>query len=514
MSPLEIVILLPLLSALAVWLGAPARATSVGTAVLNLLIVLGLVWQFKSASAGKAGFAYESARVVLDNPAIAFAVGADGVSLILALLTALVTFAAVWQISPDKPGIYHIASQLIAGGAFGAFLCTDVFFLYAFHELALIPTLLMIANYGHGDDEHRKAVAWNTTVYLGAGSLVLLAGLAWVVLEFSGGEKLTFDLTALKAQAAATPLPAAQQATMAFVLLLGFGTLVSLFPLHSWAAPAYASAPTPVAMLHSGVLKKFGLYGLLRIALPLLPQGFQAEWVQQALLYMLLGNILIMGFVTIHQKRLDDVLANSSVMHMGYIFLGLAAGTEIALRGAVLLMFAHGISIALLFALAGRLRSQLGTLELSKLGGLGSHAPVFTVLFAFGTFASIGLPGLANFAGEVMVFIGCFTEWGVTNFGPLQWTVAIALWGVVMSAVYMLRAYRSIFHGTAAAGHFMKDPAFSQRVPLILLAAVLLIAGCCPWLLLGLMKTDLASVAEAASTAVQGAAKAAAGTAH
>lgn len=508
MSPLEIVILLPLLAALAVWLGAPARLTSVGSALVNLLLVIGLAWQFQSASAGKAGFAYESARIVLDNPAISFAVGADGLAIILALLTALVAFAAVWQISSEKPGIYHIASQLITAGAFGAFLSTDVFFLYAFHELALIPTLLMIAIYGHGDDEYRKSVAWKTTVYLGAGSLILLAGLAWVVIEFSSGGKLTFDLMALKAQAAATPLPESRQAAIAFILLLGFGTLVSLFPLHSWAAPAYAAAPTPVAMLHSGVLKKFGLYGLIRIVLPLLPQGFYCSWVQNALLFMLLGNILIMGFVTIHQKRLDDVLANSSVMHMGYIFLGLAAGTETALRGAVLLMFAHGISIALLFALAGRMRNQIGTLELGKLGGLGAHAPAFTVLFAFGAFASIGLPGLANFAGEVMIFIGSFSNFGGASFGPLQWAVVGALWGVVMSAVYMLRAYRSVFQGTAAAGHFMTDPAFGQRVPMILLATVLLVAGCCPWLLLGLIKTDLATVAEAASTAVQSATKA------
>jgi NADH-quinone oxidoreductase subunit M len=132
-------------------------------------------------------------------------------------------------------------------------------------------------------------------------------------------------------------------------------------------------------MLHSGVLKKFGLYGLIRIALPLLPQGAQVEWVQNALLLMLLGNILVMGLVTIHANRLDDTLANSSVMHMGYIFLGLAAGTEIALKGAVLLMFAHGVSIALLFGLCGRMRNQLGTLEYNKLGGLASHAPAFTV---------------------------------------------------------------------------------------------------------------------------------------
>jgi NADH-quinone oxidoreductase subunit M len=245
-------------------------------------------------------------------------------------------------------------------------------------------------------------------------------------------------------------------------------------------------------MLHAGVLKKFGLYGLLRIALPLLPQGANVPWVQNALLLMLLGNILVMGLVTIRASRLDDTLANSSVMHMGYIFLALAAGSEIALKGAVLLMFAHGVSIALLFALTGKMRNQLGTLEYSKLGGLASHAPAFTVLFAFGTFASIGLPGLSNFAGEVMVFAGSFTGFkgALTN---LHWTVILALWGVVMSAVYMLRAYRNIFHGSATTGLFMSDPALPQRLPLILMAVTLLLTGCCPWLLLNLLKGALSA---------------------
>lgn len=489
MSVLEIVILLPILAALAVLFGAPARAASVGATLVNLVIVLALSWQY--AAKGSTGLAFTHAREILANPAISFSVGADGVSLILALLTAIVMFAAVWQIQ-DRPAIFYVASLLIGGGALGAFLTTDVFFIYAFHELALIPTFLMIALHGHAEPIERKKVAWKATIYLGVGSLVLLAGLVWLVVEFSGGRDLTFDLEALRAQAKQTPLPIEKQGAIFFVLLLGFGTLVSLFPFHSWAAPAYATAPTPVAMLHAGVLKKFGLYGLLRIALPLLPQGANVPWVQNALLLMLLGNILVMGLVTIRASRLDDTLANSSVMHMGYIFLALAAGSEIALKGAVLLMFAHGVSIALLFALTGKMRNQLGTLEYSKLGGLASHAPAFTVLFAFGAFASIGLPGLSNFAGEVMVFAGSFTGFkgALTN---LHWTVILALWGVVMSAVYMLRAYRSIFHGSATTGLFMSDPALPQRLPLILMAATLLLTGCCPWLLLNLLKGTLAA---------------------
>lgn len=483
MSVLEIIIALPLLAALAIGLGASARAASLAATVVNLILVAVTTFQYS----GKVGLAFTHSRPILENPALSFAVGADGISLILALLTTLVMLAAIWQIE-DRPNIFYVSSLLIGGGALGAFLTTDLFFIYAFHELALIPTFLMIALHGRAEPAHRKAVAWKATIYLGAGSLVLLAGLAWAVLEFSGGSKITFDVEALRAQAAAAPLSPEKQAPIFFVLLLGFGALVSLFPFHSWAAPAYATAPTPVAMLHSGVLKKFGLYGLLRISLPLLPQAPHVEWVQNALLLMLLGNIIVMGLVTINAHRLDDTLANSSVMHMGYIFLGIAAGTEVALKGAVVLMFAHGISIALLFGLCGRMRNQLGTLEYAKLGGLASHAPAFTVLFAFGTFASIGLPGLTNFAGELMIFVGSFgsVTGGLTS---LHWTVILALWGVVMSAVYMLRAYRNVFHGNAATGLFMIDPAFSQRVPFILLAATLLITGCCPWLLLNLMKS-------------------------
>jgi NADH-quinone oxidoreductase subunit M len=201
---------------------------------------------------------------------------------------------------------------------------------------------------------------------------------------------------------------------------------------------------------------------------------------------MLLGNILVVGLVTLHQKRLDDMLANSSVMHMGYLFLGLAAGTEIAVKGSILLMFAHGISIALLFAICGRMRNQLGTLEMAKLGGIGGHAPFLTVVFAFGAFASIGLPGLANFAGEVMIFMGAFANGNSSStlipaqgLTALHWTVILALWGVVISAVYMLRGYRAIFQGTPQTGLFMSDPVSGQWLPLVLLAAVLLAVGWC-----------------------------------
>jgi NADH-quinone oxidoreductase subunit M len=489
-SPLEIIILLPLLAAIAIWLGAPGRPTALGVSVVNLLLVMGLFVQYRGDKAIEGQMAYTHSHEVLSSPKIAFAVGADGISLTLALLTVLVTLAAVWATS-SKERLHYGASLLISCGALGAFLCTDVFFLYAFHELALIPTFLMIALYGHGE---KRQAAWRITIYLGVGSLVLLVGLlavVWYCRPSTG--PLTFDLfTLLQHPLKAGAAGAEHAATIFFVLLVGFGTLVSLFPFHSWAAPAYAAAPTPVAMLHSGVLKKFGLYGLIRIALPLLPDAAKTPWVQDALLYMLLGNILIIGFVTLYQTRLDTMLANSSVMHMGYIFLGIAAGNAIGTDGAVLLMFGHGISVALLFMICGRLRNQLGTLEFSKLGGLAKNAPFLSLVFGIAAFASIGLPGLANFSGEVMIFFSTFVSFHPSQgFTFLQVATILSLWGVVISAVYMLRAYRKIFFGQAASGLYVSDPGFGLRVPMILLVAALFIVGVYPASLLQVIHASL-----------------------
>ena len=212
----------------------------------------------------------------------------------------------------------------------------------------------------------------------------------------------------LQALAKRNVIPAAAQGRPFLLLLIGFGTLISLVPFHSWAPSAYASAPAPAAMLHAGVLKKFGLYGLLRLAVPLLPAGAQ-EWAW-LLLVLLLANILYIGLVTIAQRKLDLMLGYSSVMHMGYIFLGIASFNVIGLSGAALLMFAHGVSIAALFAIAGLLRERNLTLSFESLGGVAKVMPVVGLLFGIAAFASIGLPGFGNFASEVMVFFGAFRE--------------------------------------------------------------------------------------------------------
>src|SRR5207253_7531859 len=248
------------------------------------------------------------------------------------------------------------------------------------------------------------------------------------------------------AAASAGQIAPAMQSSIYLVLLIGFGTLISLVPFHTWAPEAYASAPAPAAMLHAGVLKKFGLYGLLRLALPLLPDGAR-HW-SGLLLVLLLANITYIGLVTIAQKQLDWMLGYSSVMHMGYIFLGFASANLLGTTGAAILMFAHGLSIALLFAIAGELRKRTGTLVLKDLGGLGKVMPFAGLAFGLGAFAAIGLPGFANFAAEIMVFFGAFQNgWEMNRFHYFQIATVLGLWGVVISTVYMLRGYRHTFMG-------------------------------------------------------------------
>lgn len=403
---------------------------------------------------------------------------------IMVILTLIVSLAAVigTKAPEDGQAMWYNSTLLITAGAMGAFLSNNLIAFFSFHELALIPTFLMIGIYGRGN---KRAIAWRATLYLGLGSLVLLAGLILLMLQT---DCTTFSQLVLKYSNYSSPL---SSPVVPGLLLAGFGALISLFPFHSWAAPAYASAPPPIAMMHAGVLKKFGLYGLFMLA-GALPDGYFSYWVP-VLLVLLVGNVLWVGFVTINQKRLDLTLGNSSVMHMGYIFLGLAAfiasgaandSNALAYKGGFILMLGHGLSIALLFLLCGSIERSTGSLEYASLGGLGKKLPKLALFFGMGAMASIGLPGFANFPGELLVFFSGFKGWfddGSSSLGPVQIATICCLWGLVISAVYMLRAYRNIFQGASTRLSEEASP-MDQRDKLsaFILCAALLVIGLYP----------------------------------
>ncbi len=469
------IIFCPIVAAILIMAGLPARKTALIASISTFFVTL---LAFISFERGQRGFQDVSSFPISADWGLNFTVGLDGLSLIMLLLAATVTLASVWFTGKiDKhENAFYACLLLISGGAIGAFASLDVFFFYAFHELALIPTFLLIGIWGSGN---RTAAAWKITIYLALGSFILLIGLILLYQSVPVGSR-SFDIRTLQASAAMGQIGVEAQRHVYLLLLLGFGILVSLFPFHSWAPEAYASAPAPAAMLHAGVLKKFGLYGLLRLAVPLLPEG--ARYWTSLLVVLLLGNIIYIGLVTIAQKRLDWMLGYSSVMHMGYIFLGIASANILGTSGAVILMFAHGLSIALLFAVAGEVRKRTGTLLFDDLGGLGKVMPFAGLAFGLGAFAAIGLPGLANFAGEVMIFFGAFQNgWKIERFHIFQVATVLGLWGVVISAIYMLRAYRKVFMGALDQHrNNLVDLDRRLRLPVTLLVTALLWFGFFP----------------------------------
>lgn len=499
MSPLNLLIAIPILAVAAIMLGAPARRTAIGAALVNLALTLFLLFQYDQKGSQ---FQFVSSCPILPSWDLKFLVGADGLGLMMLLLTGIVGFAATLVAGKVErfEKQFYICILLIVAGAVGAFASLDLFFFYAFHELALIPTFLLIGIWGSGD---RQAAAWKITVYLAVGSFLLLIGLIGLYQILPVGSR-TFDITKLQNLAAHGQLISATTPNanaIYLLILLGFGILISLFPFHTWAPQAYASAPAPAAMLHAGVLKKFGLYGLLRVALPLMPESAR-HWTN-LLLILLIGNILYVGLVTIGQKKLDLMLGYSSVMHMGYIFLGLSSLNLLGITGASMLMFAHGLSIAALFAASGQLRERTGTLSFGDLGGVAKAAPFLGFTFGLAAFASIGLPGFANFASEILVFFGAFKHAAPVapvgmglHFSPFQITTIIALWGVVISAVYMLRGYRAAFMGPIESKSLagLTDLSGSARFAINLLLLSLLIVGFCPQLLINLLNTSLQAV--------------------
>src|SRR5881398_835752 len=469
------IIFCPIIAAILIMAGAPARKTALVASVLAFAVALFLLAFFDQS---QRDFQHVTSFTISPDWHLSFTTGIDGLSLVMILLATIVTLAAVWftgTIERYENGFYACL-LFISGGAIGAFASIDLFFFYAFHELALIPTFLLIGIWGSGN---RVAAAWKITIYLAIGSFILLLGLILLYQSFPASSR-SFDIRALEAAARLGQITADAQHHVYLLLLIGFGILISLFPFHTWAPEAYASAPAPAAMLHAGVLKKFGLYGLLRLAIPMLPEGAR-HWAT-LLVVLLLGNIIYVGLVTIEQRRLDWMLGYSSVMHMGYIFLGIASANILGTTGAAILMFGHGLSIALLFAITGEIRKRTGTLVLDDLGGLGKVMPFAGLAFGLGAFAAIGLPGFANFAAEVMIFFGAFKNgWEMERFHLFQIATVLGLWGVMISAVYMLRAYRKAFMGALAARwKDLVDLRSGLRVPVTLLVGAALCYGFFP----------------------------------
>src|SRR5437016_5552570 len=469
------------------------RLVALGTTLLVALLGVVLFWRFDT---GTEGYQFVTTIPLLGADALGIRcrLGVDGINIGLILMGAIVAFAAAavsWAIKEREKESY-ILLLLMTGGILGAFASLDLFFFYFFHELALVPTFIMIGVWGRG--ENKNYATFQITLYLSLGALIALIGLIALYLQLPVGQR-TFDMREITDYFRANPMSESAQHFIFPLLLFGFGILVSLWPFHTWAPLGYGSAPTATAMLHAGVLKKFGLFGLIRVALPLMPDGAKS-WLN-ILALLCLGNILYCGLVAMRQKDLNLLIGNSSVAHMGFCFLGIASLSLIGVTGTVVVMVAHGLLAALTFGLSGYLYQQTRTLDMTRMAGLLQRLPFIGAAMVMAMLAGCGLPGFANFVGEIMVFFGMWKG----GLDAAQRLVVMAAWGgLIIGAIYMLRAVRNLLHGPVTETcESLADANAWRRLPFVLLLGALLVFGFFPKLLTQRIKPSAAVIVNLAN---------------
>jgi len=438
----------------------------------------------------KSGFQFIEKMPWLSQIGITYQVGIDGIGLAMLLLTGIIIFTGVlisWhEFLPGgllgktgRPREYFVLLLLLVTGVFGVFVSLDLFFLFLFYELAVLPMYLLIGIWGTGKKEYS---AMKLTLYLLLGSALILAGI--LVIYFMSGLK-TFDWFALNS----CTLPKNLQLVIFPVVFIGFGILAGLWPFHTWSPDGHASAPSAVSMLHAGVLMKLGAFSIIRVALPLLPYGAKV-WCP-FFVFLTLVNIVYGALAAMSQKDLKYVVAYSSVSHMGIVLLGICCLNTLSLNGAVFQMFSHGIMTGLFFALVGCVYGRTHTRILSEMGGLAKLAPFLAVAFTIGGLASLGLPGTSGFVAEFLVLFGAFQSYPVLT--------VIAATGIVITAIYVLRVLQKIFFGKLSAQYISKektisDATLSEKIPLSILISFLIILGVWPAFLIDVIKSGVAVV--------------------
>jgi NADH-quinone oxidoreductase subunit M len=414
---------------------------------------------------------------------IEYHLAADGISLVMVLLTGIAAVAGVlfsWNIEKRVKEFFALYLVLI-GAVYGVFLSFDLFDLFVFYEIAIIPKYFLIAIWG---STRREYAAMKLVLYSFAGSALVLAGLiaAYIV---SGAR--TLDLEAM----AKFPFPAHFQMWAFPLVFVGFGVLAGMWPLHTWAPTGHAAAPTAASMLLAGVVMKLGAYGCLRVAMLLFPRGLDpwgfhvlgfGSW-QQVFAVLAVAGIVYGASVALVQKDLKFVVGYSSVSHMGFVLLGLMTLNQIGLSGSVYQMFSHGIIAGLLFAVVGRMvYDRTHTRDLAELSRipLARIIPFAAVTFVLAFMASVGLPGFSGFIAELEVLIG-----GWRAFPWMSWIAGI---GILIGIAFSWRALQATFFGEAAApAEQLPAITLPERLGACLLLAGTIALGLYPRLLMGLI---------------------------
>ena len=404
---------------------------------------------------------------------IHLAVGVDGISVVMLLLSAIIVFAgsfASWKITP-LPKDFFLWLILLSTGVFGFFISIDLFTMFMFYEVALIPMYLLIGLWGTGRKEYS---AMKLTLMLMGGSAFLMLGILGIYYHSAPeGGQLTMNLLEIRANDA---IDHNWQYFLFPMTFVGFGVLGAMFPFHTWSPDGHASAPTAVSMLHAGVLMKLGGYGCFRVAIYLMP--FAAN--ELAWIFLILTGISVVygAFSACVQTDLKYINAYSSVSHCGLVLFAILMLNTTAMTGAVMQMLSHGLMTALFFALIGMIYGRTHTRDIRMMGGLMKIMPFLAVCYVIAGMASLGLPGLSGFVAEMTIFVGSFQH---ADMFHRVFTI-VACCSIVITAVYILRVVGKLLFGPVYDEHHLSltDATWWERLSTITLIVCVAAIGCFP----------------------------------
>jgi len=486
---LSILILLPLLTALALMpfrKVQTVRAVALGGALLQFAAAALLLFRFLDARSKGA-----VAPVIFEEDLIWFApldihyhTGVDGISVAMILLTAFIVLAGVlvsWTVDLWNREFF-ILLFLLSLGAYGFFIALDLFTLFFFLEMAVIPKFLLIGIWGSGQKTYS---AMKLVLMLTGGSALVFVGLAG--LYFSTG---TFNML----QIAGMQVDKGVQELFFPFLFTGFGFFTAIFPFHTWVPDGHAAAPTAASMFLAGISMKLGGYGCLRVVTLLMPEA--AATYSPVIIVLAAIAIIYGAFATMMQEDLKYINAYSSISHCGFVLLGIGMLTQTALEGAVFQMVSHGLMTALFFAAIGMIYTRTHTRLVKGMGGLLKAAPFISSVFVLAGLCSLGLPGLSGFAAEITVFMG---SWQRTD-ALARLATLLACASIVVTAVYILRATGRVIMGPPREGlPAFRDAGWHERGAAGLLAGAIVVLGMAPFLLTKLVQNPVIKVAGAAT---------------
>ena len=469
---LLLLLIVPLIAAIGIMLSprvTALRQISLAASLVQLVLVGWLLFQMlNSREVNAQPLYFEQVYQWFPSWNIQFHIGVDGIAISMMILTALVVLAGVlvsWQES-ILPKEFFFLLMLLSLGAYGFFMARDIFTLFFFLELAVIPKFLLIGIWGSGQKEYS---AMKLALMLMAGSALVFVGLTGIYLEAH-----SFDLSVL----AATHFPVAFQYLFYPLLFIGFGIFAALFPFHTWVPDGHASAPTAASMFLAGISMKLGGYGCLRVASFLMPDA--AIHYAPVIIVLSTCAILYGAFVTLMQSDLKYMNAYSSVSHCGFVMLGIGVFNTTSVYGAILQMISHGLMTALFFAAIGMIYYRTHTRKIDELGGLLAKLPFISTVFVIAGLCSLGLPGLSGFVAEMTVFVGSWEDKSLW----VRLATVLSCASIAVTAVYILRATGKVIMGPIRESFVaLSDAVWYEKMAAIFLLAGIFVMGIAPFLL-------------------------------